>query len=237
MAVAWWVLLAVRGLLPACFAVATGVLVGAVERGSGLAAPLLVGGRRVRALPGAHAAAHRDQRRPRQPDRGLALRRADRRRASRRRASRTSRTPTSSPTSRRARLRPRHHRAAAVDQHGLHRERPGRDGRRARLGAAALRLRLVGGAGAHRRVGLDALSAARERGVAGPQHRRGAAARSATPTTRTGSRSTRRRPRRCGCSGSSDWVIERFTSRRRRLLRAPVAVDPAARAPARPQPR
>ena len=41
MALGWWGLLSVRGLLPAGFAVATGVLVAAVERGSGLAAPLL----------------------------------------------------------------------------------------------------------------------------------------------------------------------------------------------------
>jgi ATP-binding cassette subfamily B protein len=41
MAAGWWGLLTVRGLLPAGFAVATGVLVAAVERGSGLAAPLL----------------------------------------------------------------------------------------------------------------------------------------------------------------------------------------------------
>jgi ATP-binding cassette subfamily B protein len=41
MAVGWWGLLAARGLLPAGFAVATGALVAAVERGSGLAAPLV----------------------------------------------------------------------------------------------------------------------------------------------------------------------------------------------------
>ena len=41
MAVGWWGLLTARGLLPAGFAVATGVLVAAVERGSGLASPLL----------------------------------------------------------------------------------------------------------------------------------------------------------------------------------------------------
>jgi ABC-type multidrug transport system fused ATPase/permease subunit len=41
MAVGWWGLLAVRGLLPAGFAIAAGVLVAAVERRSGLAAPLL----------------------------------------------------------------------------------------------------------------------------------------------------------------------------------------------------
>jgi ABC-type multidrug transport system fused ATPase/permease subunit len=41
MAVGWWGLLTARGLLPAGFAIATGVLVAAVERGSGLAAPLV----------------------------------------------------------------------------------------------------------------------------------------------------------------------------------------------------
>ena len=40
MAAGWWGLLAVRGLLPAGFAIAAGVLVTAVERRSGLAAPL-----------------------------------------------------------------------------------------------------------------------------------------------------------------------------------------------------
>ena len=41
MATGWWGLLAARGLLPAGFAIATGLLVAAVERGSGLAAPLI----------------------------------------------------------------------------------------------------------------------------------------------------------------------------------------------------
>jgi ATP-binding cassette, subfamily B, bacterial len=41
MAVGWWGLLTARGLLPAGFAIAAGVLVAAVERGSGLAVPLL----------------------------------------------------------------------------------------------------------------------------------------------------------------------------------------------------
>ena len=48
---------------------------------------------------------------------------------------------------------------------------------------------------------LDALAAARERRVEGPQHRRGAQGRSDTPSTRTGWRSTPRRPRSCGSSG------------------------------------
>jgi ABC-type multidrug transport system fused ATPase/permease subunit len=45
LATAWWVLLILRGLLPAAFAVAMGVLAGAVQRGDGLVGPLaLVGG-------------------------------------------------------------------------------------------------------------------------------------------------------------------------------------------------
>jgi ATP-binding cassette subfamily B protein len=40
LATAWWAVLAARGLLPAAFAVATGVLVGAVQGGRDLAGPL-----------------------------------------------------------------------------------------------------------------------------------------------------------------------------------------------------
>ncbi|HEY6321280.1 MAG TPA: ABC transporter ATP-binding protein [Thermoanaerobaculia bacterium] len=40
LAAAWWTLLVLRGLLPAVLAIAMGALVGAVERGNGLAAPL-----------------------------------------------------------------------------------------------------------------------------------------------------------------------------------------------------
>src|SRR5512132_1893909 len=44
LAVAWWVVLILRGALPAIFAIAMGVLVGAVESGSSLAAPLALTG-------------------------------------------------------------------------------------------------------------------------------------------------------------------------------------------------
>jgi len=40
LAIAWWVILVLRGLLPALFAIAMGGLVGAVQRGGSLAAPL-----------------------------------------------------------------------------------------------------------------------------------------------------------------------------------------------------
>jgi ATP-binding cassette subfamily B protein len=44
LAVAWWVVLVLRGVLPAAFAVAMGVLVGAVESGGSLAGPLALTG-------------------------------------------------------------------------------------------------------------------------------------------------------------------------------------------------
>ena len=44
LAVAWWFFLILRGLLPAVFAVAMGLLVGAIERGDSLAAPLTIVG-------------------------------------------------------------------------------------------------------------------------------------------------------------------------------------------------
>jgi ABC-type multidrug transport system fused ATPase/permease subunit len=44
LALAWWVVLLLRGVLPAGLAVAMGMLVGAVERGESLAAPLAVTG-------------------------------------------------------------------------------------------------------------------------------------------------------------------------------------------------
>ena len=44
LALAWWTILLLRGLLPALFAVAMGALVGAVQRGGSLAGPLVVVG-------------------------------------------------------------------------------------------------------------------------------------------------------------------------------------------------
>src|SRR4051794_27981418 len=44
LAVMWWALLVVRGLLPALFAIAMGVTVGAVQRGDALAVPLAIVG-------------------------------------------------------------------------------------------------------------------------------------------------------------------------------------------------
>ena len=44
LALAWWVILLLRGLLPAVFAIAMGVLVGAVQRGDSLVGPLALVG-------------------------------------------------------------------------------------------------------------------------------------------------------------------------------------------------
>src|SRR5712671_4882366 len=44
LAIAWWLVLVLRGLLPPLFAIAMGVLVGAVQRGDSLATPLALVG-------------------------------------------------------------------------------------------------------------------------------------------------------------------------------------------------
>ena len=44
LAIAWWAVLVLRGVLPAAFAIATGVLVGAVQRGNNLSGPLAIAG-------------------------------------------------------------------------------------------------------------------------------------------------------------------------------------------------
>ena len=229
LAYGWWLLLALRGLLPAGIAVATGALIGAVESGRSLAGAAHRRRHRLRAVPGAHSAAPRDQRQPRQPDRGIPLRPPD---DGDDRAPGIAHLETSRPhhrPDRRPRLRPRHHRPAAVDQHGLHRERPRRDGRRLRLGDAALRVRVVGRSAAHRRVALDALPPARVRGVARSQHRRGAH-RAAPRRLRVPARG-----RRAGGQGGAPLRALRLGHRPLHdapppSLRAPVEVDATARA-------
>src|ERR1700731_4342876 len=44
LAVAWWAVLVLRGVLPALFAIAMGTLVGAVQRGGDLVGPLVLMG-------------------------------------------------------------------------------------------------------------------------------------------------------------------------------------------------
>ena len=204
LAIGWWIVLVLRGVLPAVFAIAMGVLVGAVQRGDSLAGAAGAGRRRRSSCCRCSTPIHQAvERQPRRPHRGLALRPADRGL----RAAAGHGPPRGSDADQRphrgARLRPRHDRPAAVDLDGLHRRRPGRDDRRPRrrprcCSRYAWWAPLVLG----RRVAGDALAAARERGLARPQHRRGARARSATPTTPTAWRSIRRPARSCGCSAS-----------------------------------
>ena len=53
LASAWWVILLLRGALPALFAISMGVLVGAVQHDDSLALPLALHRERVRRVAGA----------------------------------------------------------------------------------------------------------------------------------------------------------------------------------------
>ena len=216
LAIVWWVVLVLRGVLPAVFAIAMGVLVAAVQRGDSLAGPLAFVGcvfvllqvltpihQAVSANLGDRTAAWLYDRLTEACVRPPGMGHLE--------------DPTAHQRSHGgARFRPRHDRSAAVDLHGLHRRRPGRDDRRPRLRRRALRLRLVGAARARRRLAGDALAAARERGLARPQHRR-----SPRRAARRGLRLPARRRSAAGKElrlfGLADWTIDRFVTRRTRL--------------------
>ena len=202
LASAWWVVLLLRGALPALFAIAMGVLVGAVQHGDSLGAAARAHRERVRRVAGAQPDPPGGEREPREPDRHVAERPAH---ARLRRATGhgAPRTPGARARSRDgARLRPRHLGSAARDRARLHRHRTRRHGRRHRAGDRARRLRVVGAARARRRVGVrrTGCSARARCGATATPTR--CAKRSATPTTRTASRSIRRPRRSCGCSAS-----------------------------------
>ena len=172
LAVVWWVVLLLRGVLPAVFAIAMGALVAGVQCGESLVGPLALTGIVFVLLqvlgPIQTAVSHN------LGDRTAAwlydrLTRA------------CVRPPgmghLEDPTldgrpHRRARLRPRHDRAAAVLRSRLHRRRDCGDDWGSRCGRSALRLRVVGAGRARRRLARHALVPARERRLARPQHRR-----------------------------------------------------------------
>ena len=218
LAVAWWIVLVLRGVLPAVFAVAMGVLVGAVQRGDSLAGPLAFG-RRLRAAAGAGADPDRDQRQPRRSHRGLALRPADRGLRAPARAWATSRIPTLTERPHRgARLRPRHDRPAAVDLDGLHRRRPGRDDRRPRVGRRARRptrggRRSCSAAPGWRRTGCCARARVWRDRNTDEVRARAARRRLRLPA---GGRSAGQ-PRSCGCSASPAGRSTASSTRRTRL--------------------
>ena len=127
---------------------------------------------------------------------------------------------------------------AAVDLDGLHRRRAGRDDRRRRVRAScSFAFAWWAPLAARRRVAGDALAAARERRLARPQHRRSARARSATPTTRTASPSIRPPAKELRLFGLAAVDASSASSHRRtRLHAAAVRGDAAARAAARVEP-
>ena len=92
LALVWWAVLLLRGVLPALFAVAMGVLVAAVQRGESLAEPLTVVGVIFVLLQVLTPIHHGHRVQPRRSDRRISLRPVDRRRACARRAWGTSRT-------------------------------------------------------------------------------------------------------------------------------------------------
>ena len=176
LATSWWVVLRPAG--PAARAV-RGRGGHADRRGAArrlARRPAHVRRHRVRVVPGAHAAAPGGERQPREPHGGVAQRPVDGRVRRGRRGWGTSNGRSSPTTSRwRATSTSGITGPPLVDRDGLHRERPRRDGRRHRVGDRA-RAASPGGRplAPRRRVGVDALVAARERGVARSQHRRGA---------------------------------------------------------------
>ncbi len=135
LAAAWWTALLLRGILPAAFAIAMGVLVGAVQRGHPLAGPLAFAGaifvllqvlspihQAVSANLGDRTAAWLYDRLTEACVRPPGMGHLEDPDAHQR-------------PHRRARLRPRNDRPAAVDLHGFHRQRHGRDDRRRRVRA------------------------------------------------------------------------------------------------------
>ena len=109
--------------------------------------------------------------------------------------------------------------------------RPGRDDRRADARRwSSRRYAWWAPLAARRRLARDALAAARERGLARPQHRRGPRAPSATPTTRIGSRSIRRPRRSSGCSVSRPGPSTASSRAGRRLFELQCEGDATARA-------
>ncbi len=130
--------------------------------------------RDLRAASGTQPDSSRDQRQPRRPHGRLALRPAHRGL----RAPAGHGAPRGSDAHerphRRARLRSRDDRSAAVDFHGFHRDRHDPDDRRCRVRRDPRQIRVVGAGRARRGVAGDALASPRERDLARPQHRRSA---------------------------------------------------------------
>ena len=152
LAVGWWTVLLLRGLLPAAFAIAMGVLIGAVQHGHALGGPLAFAGAvfvLLQVLNPIHTAISANL-----GDRTAAWlydRLTDACVKPPGMGHLEDATLTNDLTV--ARVRCRHDRAAAVDLDGLHRRRARADGRWSRVGRRAVRLHVVGAARARGRAG------------------------------------------------------------------------------------
>ena len=231
LAVAWWVLLLLNGVLPPVFAVATGVMVGALQRAEPLLGPLvLVGvsfvGLLVVSPIQTAVSMNLGSKMSTWLNDGLIrscvdppgighLEDAD--------------LADDLTTARDFDLR--HDRPADVISTRLHRRRPGRADRRPRLGGGAGRLRLVGAAAAGAGRWGSTHWLLRESGVWRDRNTDEVKARPArTPTTPTGSPSTRRPAKELRLFGLARLAVERFTARRLRLHELQYRRDPAPRA-------
>ena len=236
LALTWWAVVLLRGVLPAVFAVAMGVLVGAVQRGESLAGPLALVGvvfvllqvltpihQAVSANLGDRTAAWLYDRLTeacvRPPGMGhLEDPDADQRPHGR------------------ARLRPRHDRSAAVDLDGLHRRRPGRADRRPGLGGRAGRLTRGGRRSCSAGAWLATHWLLRESAVW--RDRNTDEVRSAQRDADYAYRLAVDPPasKELRLFGLVGWTIERFVARRTRLHELQYAGDAAARAAAAVEP-
>ena len=202
LAFAWWAVVVLRGILPALFAISMGVLVGAVQRGAPLAAPLVVVGVIFVLLqvlaPIQTAVSHN------LGDRTAAFL-YDRLTSACARPDGIGHLESPGVGRRphgRARFRSRHDRSAAVVFDGLHRRRPGQ-----LIGGLAAAVVLLGSRGGRRSCSpphgsrrTGSCAKARCGTIATPTK---CAPRSATPTTRIAWRSIHPRARNCGFSASS----------------------------------
>ncbi len=160
LAVAWWAVLVLRGVLPALFAVTVGMLVGAVQRGESLAAALTLTGRRLYPPADSDADPHRHRGEPRGSNRRPSLRQAHRCVCAPARHGAFGESQAHHRPVRCARLRSRYVRPAPVVLHGLHCRRHDRDDRRPGMRRAAFGLCVVGPAAARRCLDRHALPAA-----------------------------------------------------------------------------
>ena len=218
MAVAWWIVLVLRGVLPALAAIVTGMLVGAVQRGDNLVPLLFAMGAvflPLQVLPG-DSPGHRHE--PRKQDRVVAVRPSDRgvRSAAGNGSSRKPQAHKRPDDG--ARLRSGDHRPAHVDLDGFHRERIGRDGGRAGRRHRAVRLLMVGSTGACGSVARDSLAVARERASGAIVIPKKSGPPRAMPTTPIGWPSKPRAAKELRLFGLANWVVDRFRSQRKRLF-------------------